>query len=139
VLDTNTLVSGIISAGGPPRRLIEGVKAQQFDFYSSDILLAELLDVLTRTKFAVRLAQAGLKAQDLVEDMRRLAHLVTPPSIVPRIVADDPDDDHVLACSIAASAELIVSGDRHLHSLGGQYQGIPIVKPAEAVKIIEAG
>ena len=28
VLDTNTLVSGMISPGGPPRRLLDGVRAQ---------------------------------------------------------------------------------------------------------------
>jgi len=33
-------------------------------------------------------------------------------------------------------ADLIVSGDRHLHGLGGQYQGIPIVAPAQAAQQI---
>jgi len=33
---------------------------------------------------------------------------------------------------------LIVSGDRHLHGLGGQYQGIPIVTPAQAMQQIGA-
>jgi hypothetical protein len=40
---------------------------------------------------------------------------------------------------VAGHADLIVSGDKHLHSLGGQYNGIPIVKAGEAVRIIEAG
>jgi hypothetical protein len=31
---------------------------------------------------------------------------------------------------------LIVSGDKHLHSLGGQYQGIRIVNAAVALQII---
>ncbi|MGH8478790.1 MAG: PIN domain-containing protein, partial [Gammaproteobacteria bacterium] len=51
----------------------------------------------------------------------------------------DPDDDHVLTCAVAGQADLIVSGDRHLHSLGGEYHGIRIVRPAEAVRFIEAG
>lgn len=29
----------------------------------------------------------------------------------------DPDDDAVLACAVAAGAELIVSGDKHLRNL----------------------
>lgn len=45
----------------------------------------------------------------------------------------DPDDDHVLACALAAHADLIVSGDSHLLELKG-YQGIPIVSAAEALK-----
>lgn len=95
-------------------------------------LLAELLDVLSRGKFAARLAQAGLTPQGIVGDRRRLAWMVTPQD-VPRVVENDADDDHVLACAVAGQADLIVSGDRHLHSLGGQHQGIPIVTPAQAV------
>jgi len=51
-------------------------------------------------------------------------------------VPNDADDDHVLACALAAGAELIVSGDKHLLDLGGQYQGIPIFTPAQAVQLI---
>ena len=98
-------------------------------------MMAELLDVLSREKFATRLEQAGLTPLDLVRDLRRLAYMSSPTN-VPRIIVDDPDDDHVLACALAAQADLIVSGDKHLHSLGGQYQGIRIVNAAEAVQII---
>lgn len=48
-------------------------------------------------------------------------------------VSRDPDDDHVLACALAAKAELIVSGDkRHLLVLGA-YQGIPIRTVSDAL------
>lgn len=55
---------------------------------------------------------------------------------VPRI-ARDPDDDHVLACALAATAELIVAGDPDLLELAA-YEGTPIVTPAEALRRIEA-
>jgi putative PIN family toxin of toxin-antitoxin system len=137
VLDTNTLVSGVISPGGPPRRLIDGARAQTFELGSGATLLAELLDVLGREKFSVRLSQAGLTPQGIVTELRRIAH-VAAPAHVPRVIVEDADDDHVLACALSAQAELIVSGDKHLHSLNGQYQGIPIVRPAEAISIIES-
>lgn len=133
VLDTNTLVSGVISPGGAPRRLLDGARAQAFELCSSATLLAELLDVLSRGKFAARLAQAGLTPQGIVADLRRMAYMATPQQ-VPRVIANDADDDHVLACAVAGQADLIVSGDKHLHSLGGQYQGIPIVTAAQAVQ-----
>jgi predicted nucleic acid-binding protein len=66
VLDTNPLVSGVIAVG-LPRRLVDGAKAGEFELCPSEVLLAELLDVLSRSKFAARLSQAGL----------------TPPSPVP--------------------------------------------------------
>jgi len=45
---------------------------------------------------------------------------------------------HVLACAIVASADLIVSGDSDLLELRA-YQGIPILKPADALARISAG
>jgi uncharacterized protein len=39
----------------------------------------------------------------------------------------------VLACAVAAKADLVVSGDPHLLKLG-QYEGVPIVTPALAVE-----
>jgi len=137
VLDTNTLVSGVISPGGPPRRLLDGLRAQVFESCSSPTLLAELLDVLSREKFAARLAQAGLTPQGIVAELRRLAYMVAPQE-VPRVIEHDADDDHVLACALAGRADLIVSGDKHLHRLGGHYNGIPIVTPAQALQQIAA-
>lgn len=51
VLDTNLLVSGVIAAG-LPRPLLDGAKAGEFEPCTSQMLLAELLDVLSRGKFA---------------------------------------------------------------------------------------
>lgn len=135
VLDTNTLVSAILSPLGPPRRLLDDARAQIFEMYSSPVLMAELLDVVSREKFAKRLAAAGLTPLGIVGEIRRLAVMAAPVS-VPRVVANDADDDHVLACALAAQADLIVSGDKHLLGLGGSYQGIPIVRPVQALQQI---
>lgn len=59
VIDTNLLVSAIISTG-LPRQLLDAARAGEFELCTSEIVLAELLDVLGRGKFADRLAQAGL-------------------------------------------------------------------------------
>ena len=137
VLDTNVVASGFLW-GGIPRQLLQAARDNQLRLFTSTTLLLELSDILGRAKFAHKLAAAQLSIDQLVERYVLLTTVVHPAVITPAIL-DDPDDDHVLACAIAAAAELIVSGDKHLHSLGGQYQGIPIVQPAEAVKIIEAG
>jgi len=44
----------------------------------------------------------------------------------------------VLACAIAAKADLVVSGDSDLLKLG-QYHGIPIVTVAEALTRLRQG
>lgn len=137
VLDTNTLVSALLSPHGPPRRLLDGARAQVFELCASPMLMAELLDVVSRKKFARRFAEADLFPESIVGEIRRLAFMVVPAS-VPRVVADDADDDHVLACALAGQADLIVSGDKHLLGLGGVYHGIQIVAPSAAVSLIGA-
>lgn len=67
----------------------------------------------------------GSRSQALVE------MVVAPP--LPQPVCRDPDDDAVLACALAAQADLIVSGDADLLVLK-QFQNIRIITPAEAVK-----
>jgi putative PIN family toxin of toxin-antitoxin system len=84
--------------------------------------------VLQRPKFAQRLSLAGVTASTLILGYAALARLVEPAEIAPIIIAD-PDDDAVLACAVAARAEIIVSGDSHLLDLK-EYEGIPIVTAA---------
>ena len=88
-----------------------------------------------RPKLARPIVRGGLTLDGLLERYLNVA-IVVQPEAVPRVVPDDPDDDQVLACALAAKAELIVSGDKHLLGLGGQYQGIPIVTPVRAVQLI---
>ena len=135
VVDTNLLVSGVIAAG-LPRRLVDGAKAGEFELCTSEVLLAELLDVLSRGKFAARLQQAGLTPEGIVGDLRRLAVVVSPAD-VPRVVPTDPDDDHVLAAALAGAADLIASGDKRDLLPLGSYRGIPIVTAREAVERLE--
>ena len=136
VLDTNLLVSGVIAAG-LPRRLVDGAKAGEFELCTSETLLAELLDVLSRNKFAAGFAHAKLTPAGIVDDLRRLAIVVSPTS-VPRVVPTDPDDDHVLAAALAGQADLIASGDKRDLLPLGSYQGIDIVTAREAVSRLEA-
>ena len=72
----------------------------------------------------------------LVAQYEALVTLVSP-THTPRVVAHDPDDDHVIASAVAANAKSIVSGDKHLLSIKS-YQNITILSPAEALQVIEA-
>ena len=92
VLDTNVVVSGLLW-GGAPAQLLDAAQVGEIELFTSRPLLAELSNILIRSKFAK---------------------------------------------AIAAHADLIVSGDKHLQSWGGQYKGITIIRPAEATRMIEA-
>lgn len=135
VADTNVVVSGLLWLGHPGR-LLEAAALGRVTLYTSLALLAELSTTLSRPKLVRPIARSGLTLEDLLGRYLNVA-VVVEPTDVPRVVSDDPDDDQVLACALAARAELVVSGDKHLLELGGQYQGIPIVTPAQAVQLID--
>ncbi len=131
VADTNTVISGLLWRGAP-RELLELARSGKITLYTSPDLLAELADVLERDKFASRLKAAQTTARELVLGYGELATLVHPTS-TPSVIKDDPDDDMILACAIAANAEVIVSGDSHVKSLKS-YQGISILTASELLE-----
>lgn len=133
VLDTNVVASGLLW-GGVPRQLLQAGCDQQTQLYTSTVLLLELTDILGRAKFARKIAAAPWSVDQLVERYALLTTVVHPAAIAPTII-DDPDDDQVLACAVAAQAELIVSGDRHLLDLI-TFREIRIVNAAQAVMLL---
>ncbi|MBK9132775.1 MAG: putative toxin-antitoxin system toxin component, PIN family [Betaproteobacteria bacterium] len=135
VIDTNVLIAAILWRG-PPHALLEHVRAGTVSLVSSPALLAELADVIGRTKFDAILAKTNTSRERSLAEVRRLAEVIEPPPL-PQPVCRDPDDDEVLALAIAAKVELIVSGDNDLLSMNS-FEGIPILAPAEAVGLIEA-
>ena len=133
VLDTNTVVSALLWRG-TPHDLVNTARARPIALFTSPILLAELEDVLTRKKMAKAVAASGISPDQLMQRYRRLVTVIHPAPIPPTVLTD-PDDDHVLACALAAKADLIVSGDRDLLTLKS-FREIPIVTAAEAVRAL---
>lgn len=131
VVDTNVLVSAFLWEG-MPGRLIELAGEKEVQLFTSRALIDELDEVLHRRKLARQVAATGLTAEAMVKNYRRIASLVTVRQFAVQ-VSRDADDDRVLACSVAARADLVVSGDRDLLSLES-FQDIPIVTAAEAVR-----
>jgi uncharacterized protein len=102
------------------------------------------------SKVAQRLAQARLTPQGIVDDLRRIAVVVSPID-TPRVVPSDPDDDHVIvvgvtghdddhviAAAVSGQVDLIASGDKRDLLILGRFQGIDIVTAREAVERLEA-
>jgi len=95
VADTNIVISGLLWHG-PPREVLGAARAGDLNLATAGVLLAELQDVLARPKFAERLKRAAVTAEELVLGYAALATVVQPAPIEP-VIADDPDDDAVLA------------------------------------------
>lgn len=106
VLDTNVVFSALLWRG-TPYRLLEAIKgASGIQLYSSAVLLEELEDVLTRPSASKRLAVIDKNAHAVLADYAAAIELVSPTHI-PRVVLNDPDDDHVIAAALAARVDLI--------------------------------
>ncbi len=134
VLDTNIIISGLLWSGTPYRLLHVIHQHSGIQLYSSTVLLEELTDVLTRSAMTKRLNIINKIPHQLITDYLDIIELVEPIKI-PQI-SRDPDDDHVLACALAAQADLIISGDTDLLTLQ-EYQTIRIVDATTAINLIE--
>jgi uncharacterized protein len=135
VLDTNTVIAGLLWYG-PPRTLLNLARSQHLTLFVSMPLLLELDDVLHRLKFAARLKQAAVSADELLLGYAALCRQIIPKAIAP-VVLDDPDDDAVLACALTAEADAIVSGDHHLLTVGF-YRGIRILNAADCLTLLQS-
>lgn len=131
VVDTNVLVSAFLWQG-TPGRLVELAGEKECRLFTSRALIDELAEVLQRKKLAKQVQATGLSAAQMLSNYQRLSTTITARRLAQQ-VSRDADDDAVLACALAAEADLIVSGDADLLVLK-QFQGIRIVTVAQAVK-----
>lgn len=123
VCDTNVLLSGFLF-GGHCRTIIRLVSEGRIDGFTSSALVAEIEGVLLRPKFGLTTHQVGA-----IMDLVRETFVSVSPAESVAVVKHDPEDDAVLEAALAASAEMVVSGDGHLLDLG-EFRGIRIVSPA---------
>jgi len=115
VVDTNILVSALLSATSSPARIILLRRAGRFDLVTAAEQLDEFARVTRYPKIRERLTPAV--AGRLVNDLRALA--ITLGNLPVVDVSPDPDDNYLLAIAIAGSADFLVTGDkRDLLGLG---------------------
>ncbi|MFZ2656153.1 MAG: putative toxin-antitoxin system toxin component, PIN family [Victivallales bacterium] len=127
VLDTNVIISGILF-GGIPRSIVDMLVSQRHDFFLSMPIIEEIREVLNRPKFGFDNGNALL----VVEELHSLCTIVKPAKAI-NFIIDDPADNKILECAVEADAEIIISGDSHLLSLGS-YKGIKILSPRQFIQ-----
>ena len=134
LLDTNVLISALLSSSGPPGQLLSTIRQGRHVLISSDFIAHELRSVSGRPHLRSRITSEEVEA--LIYNLEAVGFVV---SEVPEIdVSSDPKDNPILATAIAGKADLIVSGDKsHMLSLG-QVHGIPILTPRDALERLES-
>ena len=126
VLDTNVLISGILF-GGNPRQILELVIQGKIDAYISPAILTEFKEVLIRPKFGLTHEKCFSIAKE-IEDIFCFVF----PKIPVDLIRDDPDDNNILECALAADVKYIITGDPHLLKLAS-FEKIKIISPATFV------
>lgn len=128
VLDTNILVSALISQAGPPGQVLAEVKRGRLTLITSVFQIAELRRVLGRPH--LRRVVAPDAAHDLMANIEAVGEVV---GDLPAVRASpDPDDNLILATAIAGRADRIVSGDKTDMLALGRIEGIPIITASAA-------
>ena len=124
VLDTNVLISSVISTGVPHEIVVKGFEGE-YEIVVSLETLTEFRKTLL--KYPDRFHLTEKEVQQEVETVRYFAEFVDPNEDIDA-VEDDPDDNKFLEAGVAGSVDYIVSGDAHLLDLD-VFQGIPLVDP----------
>ena len=134
LLYTIVIISALLSVGGPSAQIIDLWEAEVFDVAISTPFLDELKRVLDYKQVKKHQKLAPEEINTLLMRWSTISIYVEP-EVALEVVEDDPDDNRVLECAIAAKANYIISGDKHLLNLG-EYQGIEILPPAGFIVLL---
>jgi len=124
VLDTNVLVSGLAYPGSVPGRIVAAWRGGGLNVALSRYILDELVRVLPRLP---RIRMTPAEIRDLADSFMFEAEMVEPQGRRETRLRD-PDDQPVLRTLLAAKADYLITGDKDLLALAGQY---PILAPAQ--------
>jgi uncharacterized protein len=115
VVDVNLWLSYAISPNGfVAATLDQLLSIADIEFVRNDEFMAEVLDVLPRTKFRKHLTEARINS------VFGTIFFFTDIPIIAQIsgIATDAKDDYLLALSLDAQADFLLTGDADLRELG---------------------
>jgi putative PIN family toxin of toxin-antitoxin system len=129
VIDTNVLLSALISSAGNEALLILAINQGLVAPCLSAEILQEYSGVLLRPRFGFPVEEVDA----LLDLLRRSGKLLSPAPV--GRTSPDPDDDKFIACAMAGNADFLVTGNkRHFPQVGSL--GAKVVNAAELLEFI---
>lgn len=129
VLDTNVVVSGLLTPFGPPARVVGLAVSGALECAFDARILTEYDDVLRRRRLRI----------DPDEREEFLAHIRRDgvPVAAPPLPAPLPDrsDEAFVEVALAGGARCLVTGNG-AHFPSGLCLGLPVLSPAELVEVV---
>lgn len=138
VIDTNLFISAIIR-GGTPYKLLKAWHEDKFSLILSRDLLGEISNVLKREEIYHKYQINQGEITKLLDGLQLNADFVAPSAIADLPVhSRDPKDDKLLACSLSAKADYLITGDEDLLVLNDHpsLKGLKIVSVKEFLSLI---
>ena len=106
VLDTNVLLSALISPHGVPNIIYRAWRATKFEVITSNAQLDEIRRASRYPKF-----QAILQPHQVGTMINNLQRAIVLDRLATDVTADDPDDTFLLAMASTGQADYLVTGD----------------------------
>ncbi len=129
-IDTNILVSAL-GWNGAEASVVEMVLESKLELYLSTEILSEFFRVVKYPKFRFTDSEIDGFIGRLLSNS-----VIVNPSQSVKVIIDDPADNKILECALEGKSKFIISGDRHLLSLG-EYEGIKILRAADFLKVLD--
>ncbi len=132
VLDTNVLVSGVLSPNGPPAAVLRALLTEHVTLCFDERIVSEYRDVLTQ-------AQAAFD-RELVEDLIGFLESAGSPTLAaPRVVdLPEPWDQMFIEVALSSGADFLVTGNiEHFPEEGRA--GVRVVSPREFLDVLIGG
>ena len=122
VIDTNVLVSGLLSPYGPPGEIVRLISSGALSLCYDARLFSEYSEVLKRDKFPFRVEEVDA----LLEQVQTCGCVVASRPLARRLA--DPHDEAFLEVAVAGKAEMLVTGNLKHYPSG--FRQVKIVSPA---------
>ncbi len=124
VLDTNVLVSGLLTPFGPSGEIVRMISAGKLILYIDARILSEYQEVLHRAKFKFNKEYISI----LLDFIQQYGQFVS--SIPLKNPLPDPDDEPFLEVAIAGNVKSLITGNI-VHYPSSSRKGINIHSPSE--------
>jgi putative PIN family toxin of toxin-antitoxin system len=124
VLDTNVLVSGLLTPFGPSGEIVRMVSAGKLILYIDARILSEYHEVLQRPKFKFN----NDRINTLISFIKHNGQFVS--ALPLKSSLPDPDDESFLEVAIAGNVRCLITGNI-VHYPSSHREGINILSPSE--------
>lgn len=118
VLDTNVVVSGVLTRTGPPFEILHLWHARRFTLVVTERVNREYHRVLSEARTKRTQKFRGFDAEFFLHLLAVDAVWIDR-EIEPIIRSRDPNDDHLLSAAMNGNADVLVTGDIDLLELAG--------------------